>query len=46
MKLFLQKKTIIDRNLKLFDGEVQLKEILEERLNEMNLQAKTLDNRM
>ena len=31
---------------KLFDGEVQLKEILEERLNEMNLQAKALDNRM
>lgn len=30
----------------MFDGEVQLKEILEERLNEMNLQAKTLDNRM
>lgn len=31
---------------KLFDGEVQLKEILEERLSEMNLQAKALDNRM
>lgn len=31
---------------KLFDGEVQLKEILEEHLSEMNLQAKALDNRM
>ena len=31
---------------KLFDGDVQLKTVLEERLSEMNLQAKALDNRM
>lgn len=31
---------------KLFDGEVPLKDVLEERLNAMNLQAKALDNRM
>lgn len=31
---------------KLFDGDVQLKAVLEERLSEMNLQAKALDNRM
>ena len=31
---------------KLFDGDVQLKTVLEERLSEMNLQAKVLDNRM
>ena len=30
---------------KLFDGEVPLKDVLEERLNSMNLQAKVLDNR-
>lgn len=30
---------------KLFDGEVPLKDVLEERLNAMNLQAKALDNR-
>lgn len=30
---------------KLFDGEVPLKDVLEERLNAMNLQAKVLDNR-
>lgn len=31
---------------KLFDGDVQLEAVLEERLSEMNLQAKVLDNRM
>lgn len=31
---------------KLFAGDVQLKAVLEERLSEMNLQAKALDNRM
>lgn len=31
---------------KLFDGDVQLEAVLEERLSEMNLQAKALDNRM
>ena len=31
---------------KIFDGDVQLKAVLEERLSEMNLQAKALDNRM
>ena len=31
---------------KLFDGDVQLKTVLEERLSEMNLQSKALDNRM
>ena len=31
---------------KLFDGDVQLKAVLEERLSEMNLQATALDNRM
>lgn len=31
---------------KLFDGDVQLKAVLEERLSEMTLQAKALDNRM
>lgn len=31
---------------KIFDGDVQLKAVLEERLSEMNLQAKVLDNRM
>ena len=30
---------------RLFDGEVPLKDVLEERLNAMNLQAKVLDNR-
>lgn len=31
---------------KIFDGEVSLKDVLEERLNAMNLQAQVLDNRM
>lgn len=31
---------------KLFDGDVQLEAVLEERLSEMNLQAKVLDKRM